>query len=101
MVGCPPLDEDKFVDGYEVVFQSVAAALTSGALTPSLKSDVDHNSRRLLREYFIMPPCALWSGLQNFLRALPTTLMGSESPTARAIRHAIIGHLHDKGSRAS
>lgn len=100
MVGCLPIDKDKFVNSYEVVFQSVATALTSGTLTPSLQPDANHSSHRPLGEYFTMPPSALWSGLQSFLRALPIALMGSENFTARAIRHAIIGHLHDKGPRA-
>lgn len=101
MAGCASIDKDKFQGSYEIVFQSVTAALTSGAYTPSLQSDINHAAHRPLGEYFTMTPPALWSGLQNFLRVLPTTLMESENSTARVFRHAIIGHLHDKGSRAS
>jgi ATP-dependent RNA/DNA helicase, senataxin len=100
MVGCSSIDKDKFLGSYELVFQSITAALTSGARTPSLQADVNHTAHRPLRKYFTMSPSALWSGLQSFLRVLPSTLTESENSTGRAFRHAIIGHLHDKGSRA-
>lgn len=98
MAGCT-IDGDKMMDSYELVFQSVTSALNSGALTP-LQADVNYTMHGPLREYFTMSPSALWSGLQSFLRVLPISLTESENKTARVFRHAITGHLHDKGSRA-
>jgi SEN1 N terminal len=99
LVGCSTVDRDNFLGSYETMFQAVATALT-GSLTPSPRPDSNHKPTRPLGEYFTMSPSALWSGLHSFLRALPPTLIASESRTARVFRHAIIGHLHDRGSRA-
>ncbi|KAF8516825.1 SEN1 N terminal-domain-containing protein [Hysterangium stoloniferum] len=95
--GCSAISEDKFTGGYETVFRALVAALSLGMdrlATPSPLSDII--SGRNLQNYLSVSTSALWSGLQTFLRILPSGFLKSENRIAHKFCHAIVGHLHDK-----